>query len=482
MLHQSQKNYARANFWLRVLLEPVFKMIDDDDGIGLGMYYRYEKRGEWHHRLVTNLVHMDYKEEALRYAERVLHFSGRNDPAVEYEKALAKRVEGNRRLLVGKLHPEFLGLNARYEAEQYYFLKVHDRMALERAVIQLHCPPRRWGPLPKNLCVRTVRSCPKVFLNGTRAPHAGWCDATLEKEPCGVEQYVANWYTNGRGRREQGWRCVHCEGAWFALLARIIVSDVTTQLEDHHAAQPSYLWLTVFQTEPLDASFGPSLVARAGDKLRLILDYLSTCSREEFLSFVQHRATTAERSPYQITTGADGLMWTDASDGDGRVSPSSAEGLDGQRKRGGTPKVDVSSLPELIDMCRCVPQRELCNMIRTLLFSPQSKGYCWRFSGFPDLVAWQPPQDPTDGGHFKLSEVKSPLDSLSDKQIATIDALIQSGFDVDVVQVVDAAMLQDIGKPRVRRAQARHPSDVAERRIRRNIVVRKGSALDPVIV
>ncbi|KEG11436.1 hypothetical protein DQ04_02621030 [Trypanosoma grayi] len=489
---QYNKKWELANRWLRMMLEqPVHVVRSACGAITLPLYYRCHKRGKWWHRIAQNLVHLGDKKAALDILElqqqiwRQQH-SPQHYIQAEEAKNLPVPVQRRARLLCAlfpsvkatnqKLQKNIALYNAVGEYHRQRFCRRADRIAIEGTIAYLHRSLHRWTPFPpsRKRFTSQLLSAREVTVHAARDPE----DATLWRDPhhtlssCRVEEHVLRWFVAGR-KSDGGWAGLHCEGRWIASLARILLWDAYVWDPDAEgekeagcmtldAGAPALIWLSPLQNGPLDLTSTIEFARRRRHIIEERLRFFEECPRDTLIDYVKQRcrlgnelsgvATSTrdalddgEKSPHGSGSEASLL----ASEDDGIVLP-------GQRTPPQRNKwqaewasfsscyssawhlVDVGDLP-LLSLLQAVPQRPLCALLRSIYLSQPEEGYSIRFSGFPDLVLWREVPSILGDTSFKLVEVKSPNDTLSEAQIAVIDTLCRCGFDVSVARVTDGA-------------------------------------------
>ncbi|KAB2041164.1 hypothetical protein ES319_D02G129700v1 [Gossypium barbadense] len=257
------------------------------------------------------------------------------------------------------------------------WVRAGSRMALQRRVLRLAKPPRRWKT--PSFSVSLKRKIVEVHIQGRPLN----CEAGRKSrfygedgEQCGVEQLALQYYA-----REGGWQGVHTEsGIWMTifglLMWDILLSDVPN------------VFRTRFQTAPLDMETDHFYLARKSliePQLQKIHDGLA----EEILitSWELHMGTACR-----------GVNWDQHSLSDLRAAVSCIRG------------------PCLASLCRHLAQ-----------------DYSSWSSGMPDLLLWRFHGDYK--GEAKLVEVKGPRDQLSEQQRAWLLLLMDCGFNAEVCKV-----------------------------------------------
>ncbi|KAI5431577.1 Fanconi-associated nuclease 1, variant 4 [Lathyrus oleraceus] len=289
------------------------------------------KRGYWALRLSVDLEHLGYIDESLQVAEN------------------------------GLLDP---------------WVRAGSRMALQRRVLRLGKPPRRWK-VP-SFSKSVLRKIPEVYVQGRPLNSEMGAKNRFYNEEgtqCGVEELALDYYA------AEGWQGVHTEsGIWLTIFG-LLMWDVI------YADVPN-VFHTRFQNAPLDLGTDSFYTARASiiaSHLQQIHDGMA----EEFLikSWETHNGTSCR-----------GVNW------------------------------DRHSLDELRAAVTCVRGSCLASFCKLLCEDYRS----WS-SGMPDLLLWRFCGEYS--GEAKLVEVKGPKDRLSEQQRAWLLMLMDCGFAVEVCKV-----------------------------------------------
>lgn len=289
------------------------------------------KRGYWTLRLSVDLEHLGYIDESLQVAEN------------------------------GLLDP---------------WVRAGSRMALQRRVLRLGKPPRRWKVPSFSRSV--LRKIPEVYVQGRPLnSELGAKNRFYNEEgtQCGVEELALHYYAG------EGWQGVHTEsGIWLTVFG-LLMWDVI------YADVPNVFY-TRFQNAPLDLGTDSFYTARKSiieSHLQQIRDGMA----EEFLikSWETHNGTSCR-----------GVNW------------------------------DRHSLDELRAAVTCVGGSCLASFCLLLCEDYRS----WS-SGMPDLLLWRFCGEYS--GEAKLVEVKGPKDRLSEQQRAWLLMLMDCGFTVEVCKV-----------------------------------------------
>ncbi|XP_057990758.1 fanconi-associated nuclease 1 homolog isoform X2 [Hevea brasiliensis] len=258
------------------------------------------------------------------------------------------------------------------------WVRAGSRMALQRRVLRLGKPPRRWkapsfvGSIRRRIKEVHILGRPLNCEIGKKSRFYG-----ENGEQCGVEQLALQYYAGEGG----GWHGVHAEsGIWLTifglLMWDVIFSDVPNVFHNR------------FQTAPLDLEtdgFYPVRKSLIETHLQKIQDGMA----EEIVitSWELHSGTACL-----------GVDW------------------------GG------HSLSELRAVVTCIGGPCLASLCRHLALDYRS----WS-SGMPDLLLWRFHGEYR--GEAKLVEVKGPKDRLSEQQQAWLLLLMDCGFDTEVCKV-----------------------------------------------
>ncbi|MCO5576160.1 hypothetical protein L7F22_029968 [Adiantum nelumboides] len=309
------------------------------------------RRGYWTVRLSMDLEHLGYKEESLQVAE-----AGLNDSRIRHG----------------------------------------DRVALQRRVVRLAKPPRRWKKptfakaLSQSFKEVSITGRPLNRQTGTKSRFYGY-----NNDQCSVEELALQYYAGDTGG---GWQGVHCEGGIWMTLFALLMWDIL------FADIPNVFWHP-FQAAPLDLNTDAFYLAR------------------EALIEVQLQRIQHEEVPQLLAT-----TWS-------KWFGTICRGMNWERY----------TLQELQTMASCVGGRGLASICRLL-----AEDYAGLAGGMPDLFLWRVPNSRvacalcSDGcanayssfvGEAKLVEVKGPRDHLSDQQRAWISTLMEAGIDVEVCKV-----------------------------------------------
>ncbi|XP_044498267.1 fanconi-associated nuclease 1 homolog isoform X2 [Mangifera indica] len=254
------------------------------------------------------------------------------------------------------------------------WVRAGSKMALQRRVLRLGKPPRRWKTpsFSESIKRKIIEGRPLNCEMGMKSRFYG-----EDGEQCGVEQLALQYYAGEGG----GWEGVHTEsGIWLTIFGLLMWDIVFSDVPD--------VFRTKFQNAPLDLdtdSFYPVRKNLIESQLQKVHDGMA----EEILitSWESH-----------VGTACRGVNW------------------------------DRHSLSELRAAVTCIGGPCLASLCRHLAQDYQS----WS-SGMPDLLLWRFHGEYR--GEAKLVEVKGPRDKLSEQQRAWLLVLMDSGFKVEVCKV-----------------------------------------------
>ncbi|KAK9991346.1 hypothetical protein SO802_026331 [Lithocarpus litseifolius] len=296
------------------------------------------RRGYWTLRLSINLEHTGYPNESLTVAE-----DGLQDP----------------------------------------WVRAGSRMALQRRILRLGKPPRRWKTPSFSASIK--RKITEVHVQGRPLN----CEMGMKNrfygedgEQCGVEQLALQYYAGEGG----GWQGVHTEsGIWLTIFGLLMWDIIFSNVPN--------VFRTRFQTAPLDMETDSFYLVRKScieSHLQKIHDGMG----EEILitSWESH-----------VGTACRGVNW------------------------------DWHSLTELRAAVTCIGGPCLASLCRHLAQDYRS----WS-SGMPDLLLWRFHGEYR--GEAKLVEVKGPRDRLSEQQRAWLLLLMDCGFNTEVCKVSPVPM------------------------------------------
>ncbi|XP_009592314.1 fanconi-associated nuclease 1 homolog isoform X2 [Nicotiana tomentosiformis] len=294
------------------------------------------RRGYWNLRLSVDLEHVGCLDESLEVAEK------------------------------GLLDP---------------WVRAGSRVALQRRVLRLGKPPRRWrtpsfsSSVKRKIVEVHVQGRPLNCKTGVKNVFYG-----EDGDRCGVEELALQYYAGEGG----SWQGVHTEsGIWLTIFGLLMWDVVFADVPN--------VFRTKFQTAPLDLETDSFYEVRRG-LVEALLDKIEHGMAEELLimSWESH-----------VGTACRGVNW------------------------------DKHSLSELRAAVTCIGGPCLASICRNLAQDYRS----WS-SGMPDLLLWRFRDDYR--GEAKLVEVKGPRDRLSEQQRAWLLFLIDCGFNVEVCKVSHA--------------------------------------------
>ncbi|MCD7461973.1 hypothetical protein HAX54_047477 [Datura stramonium] len=254
-------------------------------------------------------------------------------------------------------------------------------VALQRRVLRLGKPPRRWktpsfsNSVSRKIVEVHVQGRPVNCKTGVKNVFYG-----EDGERCGVEELALEYYAGEGG----GWQGVHTEsGIWLTIFGLLMWDIVFADVPN--------VFRTKFQTAPLDLETDSFYEVRRG-LVEALLDKIEHGMAEELLimSWESH-----------VGTACRGVNW------------------------------DKHSLSELRAAVTCIGGPCLASICRNLAQDYRS----WS-SGMPDLLLWRFHDDYR--GEAKLVEVKGPRDRLSEQQRAWLLFLMDCGFNVEVCKVSNA--------------------------------------------
>ncbi|KAI7727989.1 hypothetical protein M8C21_006056 [Ambrosia artemisiifolia] len=259
------------------------------------------------------------------------------------------------------------------------WVRAGSRISLQRRVLRLGRPPRRWKVPSYSESVN--RKIPEVHVQGRPLNCKTGAKSRFygeDGEQCGVEQLALQYYAGEDGG---GWQGVHSEsGIWLTvfglLMWDVIFSDVPN------------VFLSRFQTSPLDLDTDYFYEARKSIIEPLLLKIQEGMAEEILItSWESHFGTSCR-----------GVNW------------------------------NKHSLTELRAVVTCIGSGCMATICRHLAQDYRS----WS-SGMPDLLLWRFHSDYS--GEAKLVEVKGPRDRLSEQQRAWLLFFMDSGFNAEVCRV-----------------------------------------------
>ncbi|KAF8388570.1 hypothetical protein HHK36_027245 [Tetracentron sinense] len=258
------------------------------------------------------------------------------------------------------------------------WVRAGSRLALQRRVLRLGKPPRRWKT--PSFAESVKRKIKEVHIQGRPLN----CGTGLKSrfysedgEQCGVEQLALQYYAGEGG----GWQGVHTEsGIWLTIFGLLMWDIIFADVSD--------VFRTKFQTAPLDLETDNFYILRKS-LIEPHLHKIHSGMAEEILitSWESH-----------IGTACRGVNWDRHSLFDLRAAVTSIGG------------------PCVASLCRHLAQ-----------------DYRSWSSGMPDLLLWRFCGDYR--GEAKLVEVKGPRDRLSEQQRAWLLLLMDCGFNTEVCKV-----------------------------------------------
>lgn len=292
------------------------------------------KRGYWSLRLSIDLEHMGYKNESLSVAEE------------------------------GLLDP---------------WVRAGSKLALQRRVLRLGKPPRRWKkPTFAKSIDRQIRDVHVIGrpLNceiGTKNRYYGY-----DGLQCGVENLALQYYAG-----EGGWKGIHAEsGIWMTIFGLLFWDIIFCDISD--------VFHTRFQTAPLDFGTDHFYLSRR-DLIDSHLTNICNGMAEEILicSYESHQGISCM-----------GVQW------------------------------DQYCLSDLRAILACIGCNCLASLCRHLAQDYRSWSH-----GMPDLLLWRFNNGDGFRGEAKLVEVKGPRDRLSEQQRAWMLTLMDYGFNTEICRI-----------------------------------------------
>ncbi|XP_043722626.1 fanconi-associated nuclease 1 homolog isoform X2 [Telopea speciosissima] len=258
------------------------------------------------------------------------------------------------------------------------WVRAGSKMALQRRVLRLGKPPRRWktpsfaDSVKRKIKEVHIQGRPLNCETGMRNRYYG-----EDGEQCGVEQLALQYYAGDGG----GWQGVHAEsGIWMMIFGLLMWDVIFADVPD--------VFRTRFQTAPLDLETDNFYIARK-NLIESHLQKIQDGMAEEILitSWESH-----------VETACRGVNW------------------------------ERHTLSELRAAVTCIGGHCLASFCRHLSLDYRS----WS-SGMPDLLLWRFCGEYT--GEAKLVEVKGPRDRLSEQQRAWLLLLMDCGFNTEVCKV-----------------------------------------------
>ncbi|XP_048333318.2 fanconi-associated nuclease 1 homolog isoform X4 [Ziziphus jujuba] len=258
------------------------------------------------------------------------------------------------------------------------WVRAGSRMALQRRVLRLGKPPRRWKipdfakSVKRKINEVHVLGRPLNSETGTKSRFYG-----EDGEQCGVEELALQYYAGEGG----GWKGVHTEsGIWLTIFGLLMWDVMFCDVPN--------VFRTRFQTAPLDLETDSFYLVRK-DQIESHLKKIHDGMAEEILitSWQSHQGTACR-----------GVNW------------------------------DRVTLSDLRAAVGCIGGPCLALFCRHLAQDYRS----WS-SGMPDLLLWRFHDEYR--AEAKLVEVKGPRDRLSEQQRAWLLLLMDCGFNTEVCKV-----------------------------------------------
>ncbi|CAL1366613.1 unnamed protein product [Linum trigynum] len=258
------------------------------------------------------------------------------------------------------------------------WVRAGSKMALQRRVIRLAKPPRRWKP--PSFADSFKRKIREVHILGRPLNSETGVKSRFygeDGDQCGVEQLALQYYAGEGG----GWQGVHTEsGIWLTIFGLLMWDVMFSDVPN--------VFYNKFQTAPLDLDTDGFYAARKSaieSQLQKVHDGMA----EEILI-----------TSWELNSGT------------------ACRGVNWERH----------SLSELRAVVTCTGGRCLASLCRHLAQDYRS----WS-SGMPDLLLWR--FHDNYRGEVKLVEVKGPRDILSEQQRAWLLLLMDLGFNAEVCKV-----------------------------------------------
>ncbi|KAK1390926.1 Fanconi-associated nuclease [Heracleum sosnowskyi] len=258
------------------------------------------------------------------------------------------------------------------------WVRAGTRISLQRRVLRLGKPPRRWKTptfsesVQRKITEVHVQGRPLNCVTGTKSRFYG-----EDGEQCGVEQLALQYYAGEGG----GWQGIHAEsGIWLTIFGLLMWDIMFTDVPN--------VFRNLYQTAPLDMETDSFYEARKS-LVESLLQKVQNGMAEEILitSWELHFGTSCR-----------GVKW------------------------------DNHSLSDLRAIVTCIGGPCLASICRHLAQDYRS----WS-SGMPDLLLWRFHGD--NSGEAKLVEVKGPRDRLSEQQRAWLLFLMDAGFNAEICKV-----------------------------------------------
>ncbi|KAM1462965.1 hypothetical protein TB2_046946 [Malus domestica] len=257
------------------------------------------------------------------------------------------------------------------------WVRAGSRVALQRRVLRLGKPPRRWKTpsfaesVKRKIVEVHVQGRPLNSVIGMKSRFYG-----EDGEQCGVEQLALQHYAG------EGWQGVHSEsGIWLTIFGLLMWDIIFSDIPN--------VFRTRFQIAPLDLQTDSFYLVRKSH-MESHLQKIHDGMAEEILitSWELHEGTSCR-----------GVNW------------------------------DRHSLSELRAAVTCIGGPCLASFCRHLAQDYRS----WS-SGMPDLLLWR--FHGKYKGEAKLVEVKGPRDRLSEQQRAWLLLFMDCGFNAEVCKVI----------------------------------------------
>jgi Fanconi-associated nuclease 1 len=255
-------------------------------------------------------------------------------------------------------------------------IRLDERLTLQRRILKLGKPPRRWKKPP---WVHTMPKEPKTvyILNNSLDNTSGGKSKFIgyDSSVCTVEELALQYYATEEGGSYRG---IHSEGGiWCTLFTLLLWPALFEPVPD--------VFRTRFQTAPLDLGY-PGFYESRKASIDKILEDVKSGNANALLE-------QSWNSHYGVNVR--GVTWD---------------------------KHHLSTLQSIISCIGGPGIAAVCNLL--------CQDYSNWTAGMPDLLLWR-----ESTRTAKLSEVKGPRDQLSDKQRTWIGYLTDSGISCEVLRV-----------------------------------------------
>ncbi|KAH3759055.1 fanconi-associated nuclease 1 [Pelomyxa schiedti] len=303
-------------------------------------------------------------------------------------------------------------------------VKGSDRLTLQKRVLKLAKPPRRWKtPIFTSL---TLREPTHITISGMRDSTAATGRKSHFMHPkvdsiVTVEELALVHY------KEHDWEGMHTESSIFHMLAFLLLFDVIFMDVPH-------VFQTPYQEAPLDfgsQTFYETRKDAIESRLAVIANSPQGRCKLDCMK-IAHTSTSAEPvipATSEVQPVPDGAPPASLDLSVASTTPESCCHLvdEAYQHYGVRCKIDWGRYQKSVinDAVICIGGQALSKIIRLLMQDWSHWG-----SGMPDLLLYN-----TTTKRAKLVEVKGPGDKLSDKQEAWIEHLLLFGVDVELCSV-----------------------------------------------